>query len=323
MPSHWCARSTAVAASKGFLIATLLLPAVAIAGGAQIGDAVAQVFRAGSYSKVARIASLTTLDLRHASRADNIAGLFRLADAEGRVDPVRSQHLWGSYNAIPSGDALLLRCLKSPVCDPSICASIAGRSELHAEVLLRRPDLNLTQANQAVGSISEQVMIRHFEESGWTRIEGQIGRTGIDGLFIKRRGDAVQEVLIVESKYNTGTLQPTDHGLQMSRDWALRKLTELRGKHPDNPTYPQIATYIQQGFYRARLWNMKVDNGVMKIDLQRVHSKGSDVDLLDDPGTRIAVPPKIIRLSAPENDFERALVRQYRQALEKLAPSAT
>ena len=34
------------------------------------------------------------------------------------------------------------------------------------------------------------------------RIEGQVGRSGIDGLFVKRNADGVvREVLAVESKY--------------------------------------------------------------------------------------------------------------------------
>jgi hypothetical protein len=301
------------------VIALLLLPAVAAAAGAQAAGGVEHVFRAGSYSKAARIASLTVQDLRHASRAENINGLFGLAVDEGRVDPMLSHRLWGSYNAVSGGDELLLRCLKSGTCDPSTCVEIARRSELHAEVLLRRADLNPTQVNHAVGSIAEQVMVGYFEASGWTRVDGQVGRTGIDGLFIKRDRDVtVREVLVVESKYNTATLQPTNYGQQMSRAWLLQKLHELRGKYPNDPTYVRVEQYIQRGIYRARLWSMRVEQGVMKIDLQQVHSKGSNVDLSPITDASAPKPPNSIRISAPENDFERALVRQYREAIDRV-----
>lgn len=312
-----------MAAVRFLLIAALLLPAIAVAGGARVADTVGHVFRAGSYSKAARIVSLTARDLSFASKSDNIDGLLRLANIERRVDPdpVVQSGLWARYNAIPSGDALLLRCLQSTTCDPSTCSGVAVLSELHAQVLLRRPDFDLTHTNQAVGSISEQVMIRHFQTTGWTRVEGQVGRTGMDGLFIKRNDDGkVRDVLIVESKYNTGTLQPTNHGMQMSREWLLKKLTELRKRFPDDSVYPEIEDYVDRGWYRARLWSMKLESSSMRIELQKVHSKGSDVDLLDDDGARVAAPPNSISLTQPRSGFERALVDQLRWELDKLGP---
>ena len=310
-------------AARAALVALLLLPAMALAGGAHVAGAAEKAIRAGSHFKAARIASLTARDLRHASKADNISGLLQRAAAERRVDPdpMLGSRLWTRYNAVPSGDLLLLRCLQSPACDPDSCGAIAALSELHAQVLLRRPSLNLTQVNQAVGSISEQVMLRHFEASGWAPIEGQVGRTGIDGFFIKRdEHGTVRDVLFIESKYNTGALQPTNHGMQMSRDWLLKKLSDLRAKHPDDPVYPQVERYVAEGVYRARLWNMKVEGGALNIELQRVHSKAGDVALTADDGAYVVAPPRSISLTEPKNDFERALVRELNQALDKLGP---
>jgi len=273
------------------------------------------------FFKGTRIVQLTTKDLGKASKVDNINGLLHLANREGRVDTITGMQLVDRFQALPSGDLLLLQCLKSPACDPSLCADVASRSDLHREVALRRPDFNLAQANQAAGAITEMVMIRFFEASGWTKVDGQVGRTGIDGLFVKRNTDGpVREVLIVESKYNTGVLQPTNHGPQMSWDWAKRKLAELILQNPNDPTYPQIAFLIENRDYRARLWNMKIEDGRLRINLQRVHSKGGDVDIEDGPSDGIPNPPPKIDVGAPQGSFEKTLVEEYKRALEKLAP---
>ena len=214
---------------------------------------------------------------------------------------------------------MLFHCLKDSRCEPVTCADIARLSELHFQVVSRRPDLNLTQANQKVGSISEQVMIRHFEGSGWQQIRGQVGRTGIDGLLIKRNSvGIVREVLVAESKYNTSKLQSTSHGQQMSHDWALRKLAQLRAQQSEDATYRQVESLIQQGYYRARLWTMQVENGEIRSELQRIRSDADEVKLLDDPGTRVPVPPELIGISAPNDSFEKAIVAACMEELGKL-----
>jgi hypothetical protein len=220
------------------------------------------------------------------------------------------------------GDLLLFRCLKDSKCEPLACADIARLSDLHREVLLRQPARNLTQANHAVGDISEQVMIRHFESTGWTRIEGQVGRSGIDGLFVKRNADGVvREVLAVESKYNTSALQPTNYGQQMSHAWVERKLQNLRARQPDEATYRKVEELVNGGHYRARLWTMRVDKGEIQIALQRVRSASDKVDeLIDDPGTRVSVPPEVIRISSPKDSFEKIIADAYQHALRGLGP---
>jgi hypothetical protein len=305
------------------LLAALLASGIAM--GAGVGELVtaAKGFRAGKYyNPKATIASLRIAELKYASPAENIDGLLALARTEGRA----SFHVdfklqaWEKYTRIPEGDQFLLHCLKDPRCEPLACADIARLSELHREVVLRQPAKNLTQANQAVGHIGEQVMIRHFESTGWQRIEGQVGRSGVDGLFVKRSADGVaREVLAVESKYNTGTLQPTNHGQQMSRDWVGRKLAQLRERQPDDATYRQVEGLIERGFYRASLWTLRVNKGEIRIELQRVRSGSDKVDdLLADPGTRVLVPPEVIRISAPKDGFEKTIVAAYEEELGKL-----
>jgi hypothetical protein len=312
--------------AKALLLALLLAPAIALGAGAGAAVAVGKGFTAGKYyNRTATIAKLTAADLGNAGRAENIDGLLALASAERRLnldDPSRLLRTHSAYKEIPYGDRLLLGCLKDPRCDPLACADIARVSDLHREVLLRQPASTLTQVNHAIGDISERVMIRHFESTGWQRIEGQVGRSGFDGLFVKRNADGlVREVLIVESKYNTSTLQSTNHGQQMSRDWVEKKLQNLRERQPDDATYRRVEELVSGGYYRARLWTMRVDKGEIQIDLQRVGSASDKVDyVIEDRGKRVAVPPEVIRISAPKDSFEKTIVDTYQQALGKLGP---
>lgn len=313
-------------------IKTLLLFALVVAPdlsvGASVGTAdtalaATRVFKAGSYlHRSATLASLSKGELRFATKQDNIEGLITLARAERRwnLNHAAELHAWERYNSIREGDLLLLQCLKEPRCDPDKIADIAMLSDLHREVVLRRPASNLTQVNHVVGEISELVMLRYFESTGWTKIEGQVGRSGIDGLFVKRntRG-VVREVMIVESKYNTSALQTTNHGQQMSRDWLQKKLSNLRQHQPDESTYRRVEELLSAGYYRARLWTMRVEEGEIRINFQRVRSSSDRVDeLIEDPGTRVAVPPSTIRLSSPANKFEKTIADAYVHALQRL-----
>lgn len=301
----------------------MLAPTLAVGAGVGAAVAAQKGFKAGTYyNRTATLATLSRAELQHATRAHNIDGLLAMAIVERRwaFDDVLRLQAWERYNALPGGDLLLLRCLKEPRCDPLACADIARLGDLHREVVLRRPASNLGQVNQVVGDISEQVMVRHFESTGWTQITGQVGRSGIDGLFVKRNAEGVvREVLAVESKYNTSALQPTNHGQQMSREWLEKKLSNLRERQPDETTYRRVEALVGAGYYRARLWTMRVENGEIQIDLQRVRSASDKVDeLLDDPGTRVSVPPSVIRIATPTNSFEKTIVDAYQQALRSL-----
>lgn len=316
----------AAAISRSLLLLALLAPTLAVGAGTGVVLVASKGFKAGTHhNKTATLATLRRAELKYATKPQNIDGLMTLASVERRWAPdegLRWQ-AWERYNSIPGGDLLLLRCLKEPKCEPMSCADIARLSDLHREVMLRRPSSNLGQVNQAVGDISEKVMVRHFESTGWTQITGQVGRSGIDGLFVKRNAEGVvREVLAVESKYNSSSLQHTNHGQQMSREWMEKKLQNLRERQPEEVTYRRVEELVNAGYYRARLWTMRVDNGELRIDLQRVRSAGDKVDeLIEDPGKRVAVPPALIRVATPTNSFEKTIVDAYQQALKGLGPS--
>ncbi len=60
--------------------------------------------------------------------------------------------------------------------------------------------------NHVNGHAAECVMHKFYTNSGWTQIEGEIGRNGIDGLYYKKKKGTIREVLVAESKWNTSKL---------------------------------------------------------------------------------------------------------------------
>lgn len=302
------------------LLLLLLTASLSVAaGGATLVRSLEHVFSAGSYTKVTRLARLTAQDLRFASRVENVNGLLELAEKERRIDPVQMMQLSRTYGAVANGDAMLLACLNAPKCAPDRFLTIAQTSRLHAEVVKRNPNLGLVQANHAVGSLNENLMIRYFEHSGWTRIEGQVGRTGFDGLFVKYDGTTIKDVLIAESKYNTSSLQETNHGIQMSETWIRRKVVELKERFPEADIYRTLDAYIEAGAYRSVLWNLKIEDDAMQIAISTVKGKGGGVSIAEMAASELATlggpVTNSIKLKAPKSKFEESILGWYNAEL--------
>jgi len=43
-------------------------------------------------------------------------------------------------------------------------------------------------------------------------------------------------------------------------------------------------------------------------------------ELIDDTGTRVCIPPEVIRISSPKDSFEKTIADAYQHALRGLAP---
>lgn len=310
------------ATRTGVLLLLSLVAMAAEGATAATAESLVKVFKAGRYSRVARIAGLHADDLRYATRVENLDGLLTLAQAENRIDAVDAAQLAVKFGRVEQGDALLLVCLKQTACDPDTFLRIAQTSRLHAEVILRKPELNPSQAAQEVGALTERVMNRYFESSGWTRVEGQVGRTGFDGLYVKRDGGVVKDVLVAESKYNSSLLDTTNHGTQMSQDWTRRKLVELQQRYPGQAIYNDILRHVDNGNYRSVLWNMKLDDDSLYVKLSKLHSKGGDVIIADAAGTDAADlwahPTNAFSLKAPQPGFDARMVGWYRAELDAI-----
>lgn len=277
-----------------------------------------EAFRAGSYVKVGRLVSLHLDDLRHASKADNIDGLLELAKQEKRIDTIRMMQLRPLFLKKEAGDQLLLTCLRHETCQPEIFSRIQATSRLHSDIVCRNPSLRFVKTNQEVGALTERLMHRFFEGSGWTRVPGEVGRQGIDGLYVKLDGGIVKDVLIAESKYNTSILQSTNHGTQMSADWVTRKIANLQARSPGDSVYTAIRELVDKGGYRAVLWQFKVNDDEISVALTKLVGKGRTVTPefggVIDGVPSVSLTP--IKFGSPTNKFESDFLGWYRDEID-------
>ncbi|SFV65186.1 hypothetical protein MNB_SM-6-1557 [hydrothermal vent metagenome] len=181
--------------------------------------------------------------------------------------------------------------------------------------------MSLAQINHKVGSINENIMNQYFQSTGWSKIEGEVGRNGIDGLFVKRKNGAIVDVMVVESKYNKSGLQYTKNGKQMTKQWIMKKIENLKRKYPDNKDYNTIEKYIENENYRALLWNLKIKENNLIIALKKVHDKGGKITTSDlRGGEKMKINFKgnqMIDLDNPKNDFHKMIVFWYKNELKK------
>lgn len=217
--------------------------------------------------------------LRYFPKAERVRELLNDAVKTGRLPQIEAHRHARTFALMNEGDAVLETCLRHSGCDLSVFAGIANQSALHREVVRRNPAMGKVVANHAVGQVSERVMRRFFTDAGWEAVPGEIGRQGIDGLFIKRRDGVISDVLVVESKYNSSMLQNRISGMQMSDQWIRSWLASLVIRHPERSEYAQITRLIEAGRYRAVLWKFEVSDQGAVVRLSRVISRDARVAL--------------------------------------------
>lgn len=275
-------------------------------------------------SKGYLIKNLTVEDFRLLSKSENISGLLEKAVNENLIKYSDNLYYYKKFNEFPEGDILLLKCLQHPNCKVENYLNILEKSSLHRTIASKYPELNLVQVNHKVGKVSENLMSRYFQSSGWTKIEGEIGRNGIDGLFVRRNRDGVvTDVIIVESKYNTSTLNDTiGSGKQMSKKWAMSRIEKLKEKYPDDSTYSQIERYITTDSYRARLWTLKATENELIVSLEKIESELDDVvvsNLRGGENTKINYTSNNkISIDNPLNDFQKQLLDWYQEEIKNI-----
>lgn len=283
-----------------------------IAKGEKTVEAINLISKSGSLQKVTQ--KYLTL-----SKAENIQNLMELATKENRVSFVEQFKYIKVFKNIKNGDKLLLKCLKNSICDLEKYSSIIKKSPLHAKVVARHPNMSLVQVNHEVGKINENIMNKYFKLTGWTKIEGEVGRNGIDGLFVKRKNGKIYDVMVVESKYNKSGLQHTNNGRQMTKQWISKKIEVLQKKYPYNQDYNVIEKYIKNDRYRALLWNLKTDDKNLIIALKKVHGKsGKIVTSSLKGGEKMKINfngNQEININNPKNDFHRQIVSWYKKEI--------
>ena len=159
------------------------------------------------------------------------------------------------------------------------------------------------------GASTECVMHHFYTTNNWIQIKGEIGRNGIDGLYYKKKGDAIKEVLVAESKWNTSRLGYSGKNKtvkQMSQEWVLRTMDKLVEKM-NSATYQTLRKLISYDQYRARLFNLKpIGNSSIEITIYAIKNKGLKTfnEVMD---TQL----RPIDINAPRSNFERGIVGAY------------
>ena len=175
------------------------------------------------------------------------------------------------------------------------------------------------------GFSAECVMDYFYTNSQWKKIEGEVGRNGLDGLYIKKEKGIIRDVLVAESKWNTSKLGKSGKNKltkQMSQKWVLRSLSRLK-KFGTIKDYETIKRFIEHNQYRARLFKLlPIGNHSIQIKLYKIKNKGFNAyDIFPENDL------KPIVLSAPKNSFEKNIVKAYddcrKQGLDKYLSDLT
>lgn len=273
-------------------------------------------------SKATKLSNITYKTLSANSKVENIQDLLSLAVKENKLGYTEQFKYRGLYQSMENGDKILLKCLKHTSCNINNYSKIMTNSSLHRQVALQSPSMNLATANHAVGAINENIMNKYFKSQGWTKIEGEVGRNGIDGLYIKKNKDGIiRDVLVAESKYNRSGLQHTNNGKQMSNQWVLKKIKDLEVKYPNNHDYYVIEQYVNNNIYRSLLWNLKVQDDNLVISLKKIHDKEGIVSAEKLKGSEMM---KInyngnqnISINNPETAFHKQIISWYKDEIDK------
>ena len=203
------------------------------------------------------------------------------------------------------------------------CSSIP-QSENHP-VVIKKPILTpkykvtLTpgqiqdKANKINGIATECMMDAFYQSPTnkikWQKVEGMSdGRHGIDGLYVKIVDGTVKDVLVAESKWNSSRLGSTKNKTvkQMSKQWILDKLKEVKIKESQIALYEQITQYVMKDIYRGILFNLKPSSDHLKIYLYTIKSK-DDINTFEKRKDRVIS----INLHHPQNSFFTSLVDSF------------
>jgi hypothetical protein len=180
---------------------------------------------------------------------------------------------------------------------------------LHAKIVILSDSKIQGRLNILNGASAECVMHHFYTDSGWIRIEGEVGRNGIDGLYYKKRNGIIREVLVAESKWNKAVLGRSGKNKlirQMSKQWVLHTLERL-SKYKPLPEYQSIKKLVMHDQYRARLFRL-FPRGTEKVQIQVFHIKNKG---FNDYDIKLQQTLPAISLNMPKNRFEHKVVKHY------------
>ncbi len=285
------------------------------------GERLVELDNLNLIAKAGKLNNVTKKSLQ-LSKTENIQSLIKLAIKENRTNFTEQFRHIKKFNSLKKGDQLLLICLKNTECNLNKFNDLMSQSPLHIQIATKYPNMGLAQINIQIGSLNENIMNKYFQSTGWNKIEGEIGRNGIDGLFIKKKKGVILDVMIVESKYNRSGLQHTKNGQQMSQQWVAKKIKNLQKQYPENQHYKDIQHFVENRTYRSMLWNLKINNENLIISLKKTHDKAGKIITSNLQGRdKLKINfngNQEISIKNPINDFHTQIVSWYQSEITKI-----
>ena len=210
---------------------------------------------------------------------------------------------------------------------------------------------------KVTGNVGESFMDDYYGTQGWEKLNGQVGVTGIDGLYVQRDADGViRKVLVSESKSGTSSLGQTENGPQMSHQWVQKKIQELAVQRENilnqlqkTDITPQRTAQLREELaalpsekdlaalkrftenseaYRRRMFHSEVSEGALRITISDIAEMAGSIETKPVDGrARIekgreylnAKEPREISLrgEAPLKGEELRIYENYFKALEQ------
>lgn len=289
-------------------------------------DIVNSIFTVKKVRNYTLLKNVTKTALKNSTKEDNVDALLDMAEKEKRINFIQKLTLQSKYKNLQNGDEDLFHCLKLSNCDvihfeKLLSSNGIEKNELHKTLAYKYHSLNSAQIIKKSGDTTEHMMNSYYTKSGWTKIEGEIGNKGIDGLFLKKnKAGEIVDVLIVESKYNKSLLMNRNSGKQMSKAWILDNISKLEKQYPDDKSYNQIRELIENDKYRARLWKMNLKDNKLHIETKKVESSDSTIKLANLVGnekTKVEYQGnQIIDLSNPQNNFHKEMIEIFQNSID-------
>jgi len=149
------------------------------------------------------------------------------------------------------------------------------------------------------GPLGESYMDHYFEMQGWEKLEGEVGRNGIDGLYVRRgKNGEIIRVMVSESKFGGSNLNVACSAQQMSHAWTLCKLDaldksleskmallekkekagsinsgerqELENLRKEMEDMKQVRRHVEKENFRRRIFRSRIKGGVLEINISDV-----------------------------------------------------
>jgi len=118
------------------------------------------------------------------------------------------------------------------------------------------------------GAVSEHISSIIYKKNGYSQLNAEVGRNGVDGLFVQRdKNGKIKNIIFSEVKHGDGKLGTIKNGTikQMSKEWKIVKLNEkiqsLEKLAPNSKELKELK-YIKK--------LVETDNNIVKSQLTRI-----------------------------------------------------